>query len=92
MPAFLAEQHVAPYLLIRLLGLVLVVNGLHLLWASSLASFSKYWLVYFAVGDGLWAIATLGVILSGLWLTTFAGIAVFVAVMGGVLLRAIASL
>lgn len=71
---FLSSNTLAPNLVIFTLGLVLICNGLHLIWASFQLIPSKLLIIYFSVGDFLWAIATIFLIIFGLWITTTVGI------------------
>ena len=82
-PAYIAHflgSPAAPDITLIILGVVLVFNGLHLLWASSKSSPSERLIIYFSSGDFLWVIATLFLILVGLWITTTSGIIAAIAV------------
>jgi hypothetical protein len=57
------------------LGLGLVWNGGHLLLAARRPSPRRAEVLWFVSGDMLWWLATLGLIATGVWLTTPAGIA-----------------
>lgn len=70
----------APAWLVAVLGAGLVVNGLHILWAARRGAPSRRDVLYFAVGDAAWVIATAALILGGLWITTSTGIAWAIAV------------
>ena len=72
--SFLAEKTPAPELYILILGVVLLINGLHLLWASIRTQIGKYLVWYFSSGDMLWVIASLALLLAKLWVTSPAGI------------------
>ena len=75
----------APDWIIRGLGVVLVGNGAHLVWAS-IRSAPAAEIRYFAVGDFAWVATTVALISAGLFITTSAGIVVSlnVAAMVGV--------
>jgi hypothetical protein len=79
---FLGGETPAPEMVLLVLGSLLVVHGVHLLWASSIELPKKWLVLYFSAGDYLWGIASLALILTSTWITTSAGIfaAVFVAV------------
>jgi len=72
--SFLAENTPAPDLYIVILGIALIINGLHLLWASMRIQTGKYMVWYFSSADILWVIASLALLLSELWVTSPAGI------------------
>ena len=71
---FLSISKQAPNILFILLGLILIFNGLHLIWASLKYMPSKILVLYFSIGDYIWALATLYLILSETWITTPMGI------------------
>jgi len=82
---FLGGSEHAPQWLILGLGVLLIINGCHLIWASKIET-PKYWLrVYFSMGDFIWVIASVVLIISQLWITTSLGItaAIGVAAMVG---------
>ena len=74
----------APWLAISIIGALLIVNGLHLLWAAKRTP-AKWEVIYFSVGDFLWLLATIVLIATGFWITTTKGIivAILVALMVG---------
>ncbi|GLR72212.1 hypothetical protein [Agaribacter marinus] len=76
----------APQSVVMVLGVTLVFNGFHLLWASNLALPNKLLVLYFSMGDFIWVIASLGLMMAGFWVTTINGIvaASAVAVMVGI--------
>jgi hypothetical protein len=80
--SFLAHDP-APEWLVRIVGLVLVLNGAHLLWAARAGRVRPLEVLYFSAGDVLWVLGTLILIASGLWVQTLHGvvIAAVVAVM-----------
>ena len=82
---FLGGASPAPHVFILMAGIVLIGNGLHLLWASSTPSPSKNLILYFSVGDFAWVIISIGLIFSGLWITSVEGelVTVLVAIMVG---------
>jgi len=63
----------APASLILVLGLGLLANGGHLLWAAR-RTVPAVLLKYFALLDALWVVATAVLILAGLWITSPGGI------------------
>lgn len=65
-------------------GLVLLINGAHLLRASMRARLVPAEIVWFSLGDLAWWLATLGLIAAGTWITTFVGIALALVVALGV--------
>lgn len=85
--AFLGADTPAPTMLILILGMVLMLNGLHLVWASKHPLPQKILIWYFSAGDYLWVIASIILMISKIWITTPAGImaASAVAVMVGLL-------
>lgn len=66
----------APSWLISIIGFALIINGLHLIWVSIKTSTSKYAILQFSLGDFLWVIGTLALILANRWITTSEGILV----------------
>jgi len=74
----------APETVIWGVGLLLFLNGVHLLHTSSRGRPARALVLYFSIGDLLWVLATAGFIAMGLWITTPAGIAAAIAVAAGV--------
>ncbi|MDJ0624179.1 MAG: hypothetical protein QNJ17_14515 [Desulfocapsaceae bacterium] len=77
---FLAQETQAPSLIFIILGIALFGNGIHLLWAAARSVPGKLLVLYFSIGDFLWVVATLLLVLAGVWITAPAGIAVSLAV------------
>lgn len=73
---FLAQENQAPSLVFTVLGFGLIVNGMHLLWAAARPVPSKLLVLYFSIGDFLWVVLTLGLVLAGVWITAPVGIVV----------------
>ncbi|WP_426370062.1 hypothetical protein [Pseudocolwellia sp. HL-MZ7] len=71
---FLGGDTHFPELILQILGVVLVINGLHLIWASLQQTPNKWLILYFSFGDFLWAISSSFLLLMRLWITTMAGI------------------
>jgi hypothetical protein len=71
---FLGGNKPAPELVLLILGLILLGNGLHILWASSRSKPNKYLILYFAMGDFIWVIMSLMLVSLGIWITTPPGI------------------
>lgn len=65
----------APDMLIFALGVILIANGAHLVWSSTRAAPARAEIYYFSGGDFAWVLATIGLILTGTWITTGNGIA-----------------
>lgn len=82
---FLGGSSPPPTLLIFALGIVLIINGIHLLWASNKTLPAKILVLYFSFGDFIWVIASLALIVFELWIVTSHGIiaALFVAAIVG---------
>jgi len=72
-----------PEIVLQGLGVVLIFNGLHLLWASTLKKPNKFLIYYFSMGDFLWTAGTVVLLGLGIWITTTVGIiaSVIVALM-----------
>ena len=68
---FLGE---VPNWLVQLVGAILIVNGLHLLLASSRAQPRPLEIIYFAIGDYIWFVGTLIILASGQLVTKSDGI------------------
>lgn len=77
---FLGGASPAPQSYILILGIVLILNGLHLLWASRVPLPQKELILYFSTGDYIWVIGSVGLIVSGVWITTPGGVLVASAV------------
>ncbi|MDG1531267.1 MAG: hypothetical protein P8Q99_07920 [Paracoccaceae bacterium] len=69
-----------PVLLLQILGLGLIGNGLLILWAASKPVPNRAAVLFFVFGDAIWVVATLILILTGLWITTALGILLSIAV------------
>ena len=78
--SFFGGASQAPQIYILILGLLLILNGFHLLWASRAPLPRKELILYFSIGDYLWVIGSIGLIVSGVWITTTAGVFVASAV------------
>jgi hypothetical protein len=72
--SFLSSSSPAPRMLIFMVGLILVANGLHLLWASHYRLQNLKLILYFSIGDFVWVISSVAFIFSGLWITSTEGI------------------
>lgn len=72
-----------PPVLIFWLGVVLCLNGLHLIWAS-LRRPLVIEIRYFALGDLLWVVISLVLVAAGGWITTTGGAVVTLIVAVGV--------
>lgn len=73
---FLGGESAAPQLYIMILGILLILNGLHLLWASKISLPKKALVLYFSVGDFIWVVASVALVILGVWITTNIGIIV----------------
>lgn len=65
----------APSWLVLVLGLVLMANGLHLLWAAAKNTPRPWEVWYFSGGDIAWVSITLALTGTATWITTPGGIA-----------------
>jgi len=85
---FLDLHNPAPKLVMLMLGAILIINGLDLIRVSRHSPPSKAQIWYFSFGDFIWALISLGLVLSNTWVTTTKGIiatlivAVIVALFG----------
>ncbi len=77
---FLGGASPAPQSYILILGILLILNGLHLLWTSRVPLPQKALILYFSAGDYIWVIGSVGLIISGVWITTIGGVFVACAV------------
>lgn len=73
---FLSVGVQVPNTVLILLGAVLFFNGLHLMWASLKSKPSQYLVLYFSIGDAIWVIISVFLLLTGIWITTPLGIVV----------------
>jgi hypothetical protein len=71
---FLSADFPAPEIVLFLLGAVLVVNGLHLIWASAQTPPNKLLVLYFSFGDLLWALGSAILLIGSIWVTTIPGV------------------
>lgn len=69
-----------PVWLIRAIGAGLILNAAHLVIEARKAVPPRNMVMYFATGDAIWVVATLGLILAGVYVTTPLGQAATVAV------------
>ncbi|MCG7536523.1 hypothetical protein [Pseudoalteromonas sp. OOF1S-7] len=79
---FLGGDTPPPSLAVLGLGILLILNGLHLLWASALKPSSNYLVYYFSAGDFLWVFASMSLVFTQVWITTTEGIVATVLVAG----------
>ena len=77
---FLSTDNQMPKLILELLGIVLISNGLHLIYEARTIKPKKLWVVYFSMGDFLWVIVSILLILSEMWITTKNGIIMTVVI------------
>ncbi|MDG2002649.1 MAG: hypothetical protein P8J20_04890 [Novosphingobium sp.] len=77
--AFLSDTPVPAHLLLGL-GVVLVLNGLHILWAARQLDRARKWRIYFSLGDFAWVGGTAALIVAELWITTTPGVVAAIAV------------
>ena len=73
---FLGGTSPAPQSLFLILGILLILNSLHLLWASRVPLPQKELIIYFSTGDYIWVIGSVGLIISEVWITTTDGVLV----------------
>ncbi len=72
-----------PVSLLQALGAVLIVNGLHLIIASSRTTLKEWEVVYFSLGDLVWWLGSNFLISANVWITTPVGaITMFVIALG----------
>jgi hypothetical protein len=64
----------APWGAILLIGVALVVNGIHLVIAARRPRPSRAEVIWFSLGDLAWWLMSLGLIASGTWVTSPAGV------------------
>ena len=82
---FLGGASPAPQAYILILGILLILNGLHLLWSSKVPLPQKNLILYFSAGDFIWVIGSVALIISNVWITTTEGmlLATIIAAMVG---------
>jgi hypothetical protein len=71
---FLGGSTPAPETVFMVLGLTLMANGLHLIWTSLRPIPHKLLVLYFSMGDFIWALASIILISLEVWVTTESGI------------------
>lgn len=84
---FLSATSPAPSLVLLILGLGLIFQGAHLFWASLQIQPSKALILYFSLGDFAWMLASVFLMLLGVWVNSPLGVlyASLVALMVGFL-------
>ncbi len=83
---FLSPETPAPTLLLFILGAGLIAHGLHLLWVANQVDIGRRLVWYFSLGDYLWVLGSLSLLVSGLWITSTPGFVctlVVAAMVGG---------
>jgi len=71
---FLSADIQPPETVLLILGTGLIINGLHLTWASLKPMPSRALVIYFSIGDYIWVLGSISLILLGIWITTTAGV------------------
>ena len=71
---FLSTDNQMPKLILELLGIVLIINGLHLIYEARVVKPNKHWVIYFSIGDFIWTLASIFLILNEVWITSNNGI------------------
>lgn len=69
-----------PTLLLQVLGIGLLVNATLLFRTSTRPTPDRFSVLFFALGDAIWFVATLGLVVTGLWITTPTGLALSIGV------------
>jgi hypothetical protein len=64
-----------PVLMIQVLGAGLLVNAAALVWTSLRVQPDRFSILAFALGDFIWVLATVVILIGGFWITTPSGIA-----------------
>jgi hypothetical protein len=65
-----------------------MLNGFHLLWAALQSMPNKLLILYFSIGDFIWVIASMTLLVLEVWITTESGatasilVAIMIAVFG----------
>lgn len=72
--AFLGQTSPAPSLAILILGIGLILNGIGLFLASRAMHPSRLLVLFFSIGDFLWVLLTVVLIVIGVWIETTVGI------------------
>ena len=71
---FLSSTHPFPEVIILSLGVILNIYGLYLLWLANKSHVSPTWVLLVAIGDFLWVLGTIILIVMKLWITEINGI------------------
>lgn len=82
---FLSESP-APSWVFLIIGIGLILNGAALMWTSFKPMPSRSEILFFSAGDFAWVVATVGLIIAQLWVTTVPGTAaalVIAVIVGG---------
>lgn len=64
-----------PVLMLQVLGAGLLVNAAALIWTSLRVHPGRFSILAFALGDLIWVLATVVILIGGFWITTASGIA-----------------
>ncbi|EPJ52160.1 MAG: hypothetical protein OFPI_15040 [Osedax symbiont Rs2] len=78
--AFLATVSAIPKSVLFFLGVGLLINGLHLIWASLQRPLSQALVNYFSIGDFIWLLASISLVVMEIWIDTTAGAVTTLAV------------
>ena len=71
---FLSATSPAPGYVLLILGLGLIAQGIHLIWTSFQIQPSKALILYFSMGDFIWTMASVLLILLGVWVNSPLGV------------------
>ncbi|MBX2870161.1 MAG: hypothetical protein KTR18_15880 [Acidiferrobacterales bacterium] len=83
---FLDPEKSVPYLALIVIGIGLIINGADLIRVSLQPSPSKFQVRYFAVGDFIWVLVSIGLIVLDIWIVTKEGVitTIVIAIMVGI--------
>ena len=71
---FLGQADQSNGWILVIIGILLLVNGFHLLWAASMPNPGKLLVIYFSSGDFIWVAGTVLLIVLGIGISSSAGV------------------
>ena len=83
---FLSADDPAPVMLVLVIGLGLIGNGVLLFWSAKVLVPKKMDVLFFSIGDFIWVVFSLALVITGMWVDSVSGVIATLAVAFVVLL------
>ena len=77
---FLSTNNQMPILILQSLAIVLIINGLNLIYEARKVKPLKLWVLYFSMGDFIWVLASILLLMNEMWITTKNGIIITITI------------